>query len=553
MKLIQIKGRRIFKVVLLFTLMILGSGPITVKTNAKCFTTEISQFMSIASTVTNASNQSISNLSLLRYDIKKGKKTEKYPIRKGERGVKNKKYKYGDVRRYGAVGDGVRNDHDALEYALDQNKKVYLQKGKTYKCNDGFYMNNGQIIKGNGATILIDDDYTPVNDKGYKFLRNRWGKPGTTYSIYDLTITYDSDHVIKDFDGEFTLFYPYGFEKVTLNNVTIQAVDGSSRVHLMYGCSGENILENVKLINNNTSVSGGCLWLTNTTSSVATIDCRNSYFYNSSSDELLAVYGNGSARGSFTDCTFQSTNAKLKKHTLPIAIYDASNNAYSGLAQTVDIVFNQCKFIEEFDPESKYVNVCYLGVGSSNFNKFINVTLNECTMDNQNPASPFGLREYYSSLAGYEFSSNSMININKCDLKLNSSIAGTYNAWINKDTFGTAPAPSINMKDSRIDCEYAVLDLPNTQSYPVNANIENCQIKIIKAISLVKSVYRVPMAVSMVNNTFTTDQSIAEVISVYDNSHKNIPIRSIEKISMKNNVVNKVKLEDLETYTELNQ
>lgn len=535
MKLLQLNSRRIFRIVLLFSLMILASG------------------LNTDSTVVKASNPSVSDLSIIRYDTKKVKKTEKYPIRKGELGVKNKKYKYGDVRRYGAVGDGVRNDHDAIEYALNQNKKVYLQKGKTYKCNDGFYMNNGQIIKGNGASILIDDDYKPVNDKGYKFLRNRWGKPGTTYSIYDLTITYNSDHVIKDFDGEFTLFYPYGFNKVTLKNVTMQAVEGSSRVHLMYGCSGENILDNVKLINNTASKSGGCLWLKNTTSSVATIDCRNSYFYNTSSDELLAVYGSGSAKGSFTDCTFQSTNAKLKKHTLPIAIYDAAYNAYSGPVKTVDIVFNQCNFIEEFDPKSKYVNVCYLGVGSSNFNKSINVTLNECTMDSQNPASPFGLREYYGSLAGYEFNSNSMININRCELKLNSSIAGTYSAWISKDTFGTAPAPSINMKDSRVDCKYAVFDLPNTQCYPVNAKIENCQINITKAISLIKSVYRVPMAVSIENNTITSDQTIVEITSEYGNSHKRIPIRSAEKISMKNNVVNKIKLADLVTYTVLNQ
>ncbi len=499
-----------------------------------------------------AAERSLPEQTVLRYDANKFKKVEKYPILKGEAGVKNTKYKYGDVRRYGAVGDGIRNDHDALVYALDQNKRVYLQAGKTYKCNDGLYMNNGQIIKGNNATILIDDDYTPVDDKTYTFLRNRWGKPGTTYSIYDLTFTYDSDHTTKKFSGEFNIIHPDGFQKITMKNVTIQAVEGSSRVHLMYACSGENILENVRLINNNWSESGGCLWIKNTTAAVTSFNCKNCYFYNTSSDEVLAVYGSGSARGSFTGCTFETTNTKLMKRTLPIAIYDVSRSAYNGEVKSVEIEFNQCDFIEEFDPKNKHTNICYLGVGSSNFNKFITVTLNECTMNNENPASPFALWDYFSTLEGYRYTSNSVINMSKCDLNLKSSLTGTYSAWENKTAAATSPASSINIKDSTIDCKYAVLDIPNTQSYPIYANIENCRIKIKKANSLVKSAYRTPVAISLMNNTITTDQEIEEFSVYYEESKKTIPIGATEKISMKNNILNKKKLKDLEIYTELN-
>ena len=521
------------------------------ETDRSSFSNPISQAKAL--TISKAVQQVPTKPSLLLAETNKSKKTERYPVRKGEAGVKNRKYQYGDVRRYGAVGDGVHDDHHALMNALNQNKTVYLQTGKTYKCNDGFYMNNGQIIRGNNATLLIDDDYAPQNDMGYKFLRSRWGKSGTTYEIYDLTITYDSDHTIQNFPGEFILFYPDGFEKVIMNKVTLQAVDGSSKVHLMYACSGKTIMEEVKLINNNTAISGGCLWLNNTTSRVASIDCKNSYFYNSSSDEALAVYGSGSAQGSFVGCTFESTNEKLRKDTLPIAIYDASMTGYSGEVKAVDIEFKQCNFIERFDPDNKYVNVCYLGVGSSNFNKFITVTLNECTMNNENPASPFGLREHYISLNGTNFISNSVINVNQSELFLNSSIAGTYSAWVKKEAVGTTLVPSIHIKDSKIECEYAVIDIPNTQNYPINASIDSCKIQIRNAISLVKAVYRVPLAISIMNNTITADQTLKKFTSVYGETHKTIPLNATEKISIKNNVLNKKKLKDLEIHRDLNQ
>jgi hypothetical protein len=67
-------------------------------------------------------------------------------------------YPPGDVRRYGAVGDGVTNDSAAIQAALNLQHPVIMQP-VTYKINTGLTWNlDYGIIHANGAILTTDQD-----------------------------------------------------------------------------------------------------------------------------------------------------------------------------------------------------------------------------------------------------------------------------------------------------------------------------------------------------------------------------------------------------------
>lgn len=72
-------------------------------------------------------------------------------------------YPPGDVRRYGAVGDGVTSDTDALQDALNSNYVVYIPKGR-YKT--------GQLTSGIAKRIYGDTGLTSVlvADSGISYI-----------------------------------------------------------------------------------------------------------------------------------------------------------------------------------------------------------------------------------------------------------------------------------------------------------------------------------------------------------------------------------------------
>lgn len=57
---------------------------------------------------------------------------------------------------YGAKGDGISDDTNALNLALNTGLSIKLQNGKKYKITSPLNIKSNQLIDGNGATILLD-------------------------------------------------------------------------------------------------------------------------------------------------------------------------------------------------------------------------------------------------------------------------------------------------------------------------------------------------------------------------------------------------------------
>lgn len=72
-------------------------------------------------------------------------------------------YPPGDVRRYGAAGDGTTDDYIPLQAALDSGHTVVFEQNKTYYITVGltWELDYG-VIEGNRATIATDQDITPM-------------------------------------------------------------------------------------------------------------------------------------------------------------------------------------------------------------------------------------------------------------------------------------------------------------------------------------------------------------------------------------------------------
>lgn len=476
---------------------------------------------------------------------------ENVPLRTGEIGVVNTKYSYGDVRRYGAVGDGITDDHDAINNALTQNDIVYFEHDKIYKCNDGFYMNDGQIIKGNGATLLIDTDFAPKNDKIYGFIRYKYGATSGKYQIDDLTIGFNSTFQPNP-DVAFVIFYPAGFDTVIFNNVTIRTGGQQSIAHLVWACAGTNIFNNVNLINNNQGIGGGCLWLNNKAINHASVICTNCYIYNTCSDELIGLFGTGSFRALFKGCKIEGTNGKLLKDTLLISVFDDSANTYSGSSEHVNVKFDTCEIICDYDSSSKYHNVCLIGVGSSNFNKRAIVELDNCSIINNSPNPVFSQRCVLSDLSAYDYPYNTFVNLNNCNIHTQGSVSGSYTIWKLNNALGAVPGLSMNAKGCVINCLYAVYDIPNGQKSSIKSTIEDCYINITSAEAILKEYYNSPVILNFDKNIVVADAVINIVKTTNASTNATIPKHSVQLISNRDNILNNAQLADSTQFTALN-
>ncbi len=68
--------------------------------------------------------------------------TQKYPIKQNETGVINKNYPYGDIRRYGAIGDNITDCTQAIQSAIDNAYNL----GFDVQVPDGIFLITSPLI-----------------------------------------------------------------------------------------------------------------------------------------------------------------------------------------------------------------------------------------------------------------------------------------------------------------------------------------------------------------------------------------------------------------------
>ncbi len=217
-----------------------------------------------------------------------------------------------NVKNFGAKGDGVTDDYDAVNKAIEkageEGSLLYFPAG-TYYLSRKLVLNKSISILGenmNKVTLLFKDipgdgPTEKYNQRGLiTFTSDKLDVKGITVSyIADTKTEYTRQGTNSNggvgllfaiLNGNNVSFYNCGFNVEEKNNPTVTCMWIKSEAYDI-----KNIkIEACKFINNSASLEGGGLWVSSHDSKnteVADIEISRSYFFKRGNDEALGMWG----------------------------------------------------------------------------------------------------------------------------------------------------------------------------------------------------------------------------------------------------------------------
>lgn len=210
--------------------------------------------------------------------------------------------------QYGAAGDGVADDHDALvmaaEAAVAAEKPLVLEKGKVYRIAQQWQLVDNLTIEGSGAVILTDIPGMTGPDRAAIFI---WGRSNDDYikgiTIRNLTIR-AADNCTSNY-----MLQAARCRGLTLSHMVFDCEPNAQSRSCMdfYGAYEDMLVENCVFRQLSAAPEGG-VWVRTWTNAVESRNVRflNCDFLKAGGDEVFAVWGWG---GTIKDvlisgCTF---------------------------------------------------------------------------------------------------------------------------------------------------------------------------------------------------------------------------------------------------------
>ena len=332
--------------------------------------------------------------------------------------VKNIQYPYGDVRRYGAVGDGVTDDTLAIQRAFECSNKIVFEKNKTYIMKSGIWIGEDVEVDGNNSKIIFTIDnvnqffYKATYETNNKGLFSGWLIKTNFYDYNDNTFYFDN-FIINNLNIELNLNIPYntndyrvfelcGYRNIIFKNTNI--IVGKNYVYdiendilnttyvknniqpIVIRTGSNNVLiDNTRIENYTKGNWGSTLWFhSHTETGHKNITISNSVFYSQAGDEILSFMGNRDIKANIYNCKIQRKNN---------GVFNAVGNDYrsvdfmlvagpiseSDAIGKIELNFNNCEF-KTINSDSKYnVGNLFGSVGCNNYS--ININLENCVSD----------------------------------------------------------------------------------------------------------------------------------------------------------------------------
>ena len=210
--------------------------------------------------------------------------------------------------QYGAAGDGVADDHDALaaaaEAAVAAEKPLVLEKGKVYRIAQQWQLTDNLTIEGSGAVILTDIPGMTGPDRAAISI---WGRSNDDYikgiTIRNLTIR-AADSCTSNY-----MLQAARCRGLTLSHMVFDCEPNTQSRSCMdfYGAYEDMLVENCVFRQLSAAPEGG-VWVRTWTNAVESRNVRflNCDFLKAGGDEVFAVWGWG---GTIKDvlisgCTF---------------------------------------------------------------------------------------------------------------------------------------------------------------------------------------------------------------------------------------------------------
>lgn len=237
------------------------------------------------------------------------------------------------ISEYGAVGDGLTDDTEAFQNALNDTGIINLEEGKTYYLSKGLLIPSTTIINGNNASIIIDnlnffmDETNPSENNGkglffYQFFfPKNYNSTSQLLEINNLRINWNVSQSLTHVNTYY-LFLINDINKAVFNSVSI-TIGGYSKNSIQpfkfNSQADEVVFDNCSIYNYSHGNDGSCIWFhANDIGGYPNVTISNSLFYSEAHDELISAWGPYQKHITVSNCVFL-------RHCVPCLGLDRKN------------------------------------------------------------------------------------------------------------------------------------------------------------------------------------------------------------------------------------
>lgn len=346
-----------------------------------------------------------------------------------------------NVKTLGAKCDGLTDDSNIFQYALDNFNVIELPENLSIIWNKRYQVRKNTEIIGNNATILITDaEEHNTRYKTFELLDN--------YLLKISDLNFEVELPENSFSSwDWNLFYGTS-GNLELNNVksNIHYTETNKPNFLFVnGKSNSIICNNVYSKLQNKNLAGGTVWLQNQTGIINAI-FNNCIFEQESTDEIIGVYGKYQANSEFNNCTIHKIGTSHSEQI--ITSTNTDNNANQ------NIKFNNCNIVTDEGTST----TCVIFMVNNAINNVVNKQyFNDCIFNIDDVATFFGGGRVGNYVNLNEYKEKLMIQLNNCIININNGCihisAYPSNIIANKCIFTTN------------ESEFNIYDQQNTLPY----------------------------------------------------------------------------------------
>lgn len=363
------------------------------------------------------------------------------------------------LETYGAYGDGIHDDSEAIQKALDEEDTVYFSKDKTYKLiNNGLSIRKDVTIIGNGATLLIDDSYAPQNEDFQKRIFRSNMTEKSFLNVRDLNFQIDfSDGRFYD-TNYLVVMQPTYIDSVTLTNISINIEKSNNLITNLWfdhGCDSIEI-SNCSFTNNTTNKEGGIFWLLSNTDETFqkyndfhNVTVNNCKFTGTCGDEPIALWGPNNISVDF-DNLVVDWNRTGEGTSRAINIVSNSGENATYIANFSNSRFT-CTSPDTLGCDSMigtYAKYPSNQIQVTFKNSIFDATVRDSFIHNQ--FSPKDVE----NLNGFDFlNPNNNLVFQNCTIRCNQTITGASNFTSGNEVMN--PASNCSFQNCNIACSYA--------------------------------------------------------------------------------------------------